>query len=77
MTNKEAIEVIKTECYIASLLNIDKTVRVNTALDMAIQALDQGLTVDGKVFDVSKARIKTYDKLGEYTLSGFYEKEKK
>ena len=39
MTNKEAIEIIKSECYVANLLNLDKTRMVNTALDKACEAL--------------------------------------
>ena len=41
MTSEEAIEVIKSECYIMDLLNLDRTRMVNTALDMAIEALKQ------------------------------------
>ena len=42
MTDKErqeAIRVIKSECYISNLLNLDRTIMVNTALDMAVEAL--------------------------------------
>lgn len=35
----EAIRVIKSECYISNLLNLDRTRMVNTALDMAVEAL--------------------------------------
>jgi hypothetical protein len=41
MTNEEAIKIIKSECYIANLLNLDRTRMVNTALDLAIKALEQ------------------------------------
>ena len=41
MTNKEAIEIIKSECYVANLLNFDRTRMVNTALDKACEALKQ------------------------------------
>lgn len=40
MTPEEAKEIIKSECYIANFLNLDRTRMVNTALDVAIQALD-------------------------------------
>lgn len=40
MTNEKAVKIIKSECYIADLLNIDRTQMVNTALDMAIKALE-------------------------------------
>ena len=32
MTNKEAIEIIKSECYIFNPLNFDSSTMVNTAL---------------------------------------------
>ena len=41
MTNKEAISVIKSECYIFNPLDFDKSTMVNTALDMAIEALEK------------------------------------
>ena len=40
MTNKEAIGVIKSECYVFNPLNFDRSTRINTALDMAIKALE-------------------------------------
>ena len=41
MTNEEAIQIIKSECYVANLLNLDRTRMINTALDVAIEALEQ------------------------------------
>ena len=41
MTREEAIGVIKSECYVFNPLNFDKSTRINTALDMAIEALEQ------------------------------------
>ena len=41
MTNKEAISVIKSECYIFNPLDFDRTTRINTALDMAVEALEK------------------------------------
>ena len=41
MTKKEAIEIIKSECYIFNPLDFDKSTRINTALDMAIEALEK------------------------------------
>ena len=41
MTNKEAIRVIKSECYIFNPLDFDRTTKINTALDVAIQALEK------------------------------------
>lgn len=39
MTLEEAKKIIKSECYIADLLDLDRTQMVNTALDMAIMAI--------------------------------------
>ena len=41
MTNKEAREIIKSECYIFNPLDFDRSTRINTALDMAVEALDK------------------------------------
>lgn len=38
MTIAEAKKIIKSECYIADLLNLDRTQMVNTALDTVIEA---------------------------------------
>lgn len=40
MTNEEAVKVIKSECYVANLLNLDRTRMINTALDKAVEALE-------------------------------------
>ena len=50
MTREEAISIIKSECYIFNPLDLDESTRVNTALDMAIKALDQESIFD-KVID--------------------------
>lgn len=41
MTASEAIKVIKSECYVFNPLNFDRTRFVNTALDKAVEALEQ------------------------------------
>ena len=41
MTNKEAIEIIKSECYVFNPLDFDRSTMVNTALDIAIKALEK------------------------------------
>ena len=41
MTNKEAKEIIESECYSFNPLNLDRTTRINTALDMAVEALEK------------------------------------
>ena len=46
MTREEAISVIKSECYIFNPLDLDKSTRINTALDMAIKVLEQSPILD-------------------------------
>ena len=46
MTREEAVNIIKSECYIFNPLNLDMSTRINTALDMAIEALDQESMLD-------------------------------
>ena len=41
MNRKEAIDVIKSECYVFNPLNFDRSATINTALDMAIKVLKQ------------------------------------
>ena len=41
MTNEKAIEVIKQNCYVSNLLDLDETVMINTALDRAVDALNK------------------------------------
>lgn len=39
MTDEKTIEVIRQNCYVSNLLDLDKTVMINTALDRAVDAL--------------------------------------
>lgn len=39
MTDEKAIEVIRQNCYVSNLLDLDETVMINTALDRAVDAL--------------------------------------
>ena len=41
MTLEKAKKIIKSECYIADLLNLDRTRMVNTALDTVIEAAER------------------------------------
>lgn len=41
MIRDEAIDIIKSECYVFNPFNFDRSTMVNTALDMAIKALEQ------------------------------------
>lgn len=38
---EEAINIIKSECYVFNPLNLDRSTKVNTALDMAIEVLSK------------------------------------
>ena len=46
MTSEEAINIIKSECYVFNPLNFDRSTRINTALDMATEALEQDSILD-------------------------------
>ena len=46
MTREEAREIIKSECYVFNPLNLGRSTMVNTALDMAIKALEQSPILD-------------------------------
>lgn len=41
MTREDAIDIIKSECYVFNPLNFDRSTMINTALDIAIKALEQ------------------------------------
>lgn len=41
MTREEAIEIIENNSYVFNPLDFDRTTMINTALDMAIEALKQ------------------------------------
>lgn len=68
MTREEAISVIKSECYVFNPLDLDESTRINTALDMAIEALDQESILDNIRADVIARFPKNY--AGEPELGG-------
>ena len=41
MTDQDAIKTIKAECYVFNPLDFDRTVLINTALDLAVDALKE------------------------------------
>ena len=41
VTIEEAIKIIKSECFVFNPLNFDRTRLINTALDKAVEALEQ------------------------------------
>ena len=48
MTIEEAKQIVKSECYIADLLNLDRTQMVNTALDTVIEAAEKYAKIDNQ-----------------------------
>lgn len=55
MTKKNAIDIIKSECYVFNPLNFDRSTMVNTALDMAVKALEQEPVLDKLRADIGSA----------------------
>lgn len=51
---EEAIEIIKSKCYVFNPLDLDMSTKINTALDMAVKALGEEPCVDA----VSRAEAK-------------------
>lgn len=41
MTNKQAIEILKHDCYVFNVFDFDNSTRINKALDLAVKALEQ------------------------------------
>ena len=68
MTREEAINVIKSECYVFNPLNFDRSTMINTALDLAIKALDQESIIDKIRTDIIARYPKNY--AGEPELGG-------
>ena len=64
MTNKEAIEIIKSECYIFN--PFDRSTMVNTALDMAIKALEKQDRIAQILDDYDL--LETWETLDDYDL---------
>ena len=66
MTNKEAKEIIKSECYVFNPLDFDKSTKINTALDMAIKALDKQDRIAQILDDCDL--LETWETLDDYDL---------
>lgn len=58
MTNQEAIEIIKSECYVMNLLNLDRTRMINSALDKAVEALEAQADIDAVIAKIESMRAK-------------------
>ena len=68
MSIEEAINIIKSECYVFNPLDFDRSTMVNTALDMAIKALEEESMLDKIRADVIARYQKNY--AGEPELGG-------
>ena len=62
---KEAIRIIKSECYISDLLDLDRTRMVNSALDTAIEALESKDVLDMILAEIDEQ----YDRVHPYNIS--------
>ena len=69
MTRDEAIDIIKSECYVFNPFNFDRSTIVNTALDMAIKALEQEPCDDAVNRKAVSSWLKQY---GQDVLHGKY-----
>lgn len=71
MTKKDAIDIIKSECYVFNPLNFDRSTMVNNALDMAVKALEKE-----PILDKLRAEIAEYDSIWvEYKITGRRDKD--
>ncbi len=70
MTNKEAKEIIESECYVFNPLNLDRSTRINTALDVAIKALEQQDRIE-QILD--NYDLDTWEILDDYDLLDTWE----
>ena len=66
MTREEAINIIKSECYIFNPLDFDKSTMVNTALDVAIKALEKQDRIAQILDDCDL--LETWETLDNYDL---------
>ena len=66
MTREEAKEIIKSECYVFNPLDFDKSTKINTALDMAIKALDKQDRIAQILDDCDL--LETWETLDDYDL---------
>ena len=66
MTREEAISIIKSECYVFNPLNFDRSTRINTALDMAVEALEKQDRIAQILDDCDL--LETWETLDNYDL---------
>ena len=68
MTREESINTIKSECYIFNPLDFDRSTRINTALDIAIKALEKESILDKIDEIITDALDKSTDQKESQTL---------
>lgn len=66
MTREEAIKIIKSECYVFNPFNFDCARMINTALDMAIKALEQESVLDKIIAEIESCREDAEPHLVDY-----------
>ena len=66
MTNEEAISVIKSECYVFNPLDFDSSTMVNTALDVAVEAIEKQDRIAQILDDCDL--LETWETLDDYDL---------
>lgn len=64
MTDEQAIDVIKSECYVFNPMNLDRSTLINTALDRAVDALNERMERNGR------QRIRESDEISDRKLFG-------
>lgn len=68
MTREESINIIEGECYVFNPLDFDMSTRINTALDIAIQALEEESILDKIDEIITDALDKSTDQKESQTL---------
>lgn len=74
MSKKDAINIIKSECYVFNPLNFDRSTMINTALDMAVKALEQAIEADK--YSVTLDELETYKHQTQFLQNQIKEKRK-
>lgn len=68
MTKEQAIEILKSECYVFNPLNFDRTTLINTALDTVIEALEQESIIDKIRVEILEEKECAYADFEQYKV---------
>ena len=71
MTREEVVNIIKSECYVFNPLDFDWSTMVNTALDIAIEALEKQDRIAQILDDCDL--LETWETLDDYDLLEVWE----